>query len=160
MKTFWSRQTSQKQNGEILPVTDRTAPWLWSTSCTQVSQYPAQPCHSLHLSEILCHHLWVRITVNLPVISQEPWRKASLFYTSYFKTLATTWDFLGNAGSHKSWGGFPTARGDNGWCDRNKTGMQQWEGDVYWFPSSTKSFRMSQSDLWLHKWESTNGSKP
>lgn len=132
---------------KIFPVTDRAVPQLRFINCTQVSQYPAQPCHNLHLSEILCHHLWVRIAV----LSQEPWRRPSLFYASHLKMFATTWDLLGSAGSRKSWDGFPTARGDNGWCDRNEAGTQQPEGDIYWFPISTKSFRMSQSDLWLHK---------
>lgn len=111
---------------EILPVTDGTGPWLWSTSRTQVSQYPVQPCDSMHLSEILCHHLWLRITVNPPVLSQEPWRRTSLFYTSHLKTLV-----LWNTGRHKSFSGFPTARGHS-----NKTAMQQQEGNVYWVPSS------------------------
>lgn len=54
---------------------------------------------------------------------------------------------MGNTDSHKIWGGFSTARGDSRWCERSKAGVQQWEGDVCWLPSSAKSFRMSQSDL-------------
>lgn len=121
---------------EILPVTDGTGPCLWSTSRTQVSQYPVQPCDSVHLSEILCHHLWLRITVNPPVLSQEPWRRTSLFYTSHLKTLV-----LQNTGRHKSFGGFPTARGHS-----NKTAMQQQEGNVYWFPSSYQ--KLQNESIW------------